>query len=57
MLCNEELNYENHIEKFIGDKNAVFLTSPIVDFLKYRIKVIKFLFTLKQDYFRNFHLN
>jgi len=57
VLCNEELNYENHIEKFIGDKNAVFLTSPIVDFLKYRIKVIKFLFTLKQDYFRNFHLN
>jgi len=39
-------------------KSAVFLKSQIQDdCFKYRIKVNQFLFTLKQDYYQNFHPN
>ena len=55
VLCNEELNYENYIEKCIGVKSVVFVTSHIQDIISnYHIKARQFLFRLKQDYFQNY---
>ena len=48
VLCNEEYNYEDYIEKCIVTKSVVFLTSQIQDIFKYRIMVNQFLFTLKR---------
>ena len=51
LLCNENLYYENYIEKCIGDKECSVCYSHIQDIISnYRTKERQFLLNLKQDY-------